>query len=500
MTDRPTSGRRQLSRNAAVSVIQTVASAGLMFVLYRAVLQSVGSEGLGVWSVVLASTGAVRIGELGLTGSAVKYAAGRLARGETDAASRVIETTVLTVAVVIGVLALGAYVILPRVLPAFIPEGGLPAAIALVPYACASFWLAAVGGALQSGLDGCGRIDLRNGVVLIAQVVYVGLGWALVHSDGLIGLAVAQIVQGGLLCLGAWALTRRVLPAAPPVPWRWDRPLFQEMLGYGLQYQVLGVVRMLYEPTTKALLGRYGGLDAAGLYEVATLVVTKIRALLIAAQQALTPEIASLQETRPSDIDAVLTSADRLNWFLSVPVFVGAAASAPLVSAVMIGHVDLLFVAFSVLLSAGWFVNAISGPAYFVMLGTGQMRGVVASHITTGAINFVAGWGLGIIAGGVGIALGWAIALIFGALHLLLWVQAERGVRIAPPREAIPLAACGVVAVGLGATAVVWGKSWVVVVVPLVALVLMIPPLLRSPSRHRVVSVLRAALGRPSAG
>lgn len=500
MTDRPASGRRQLSRNAVASAVQTVVSAGLMFVLYREVLREVGADGLGVWSVVLASTGAVRIGELGLTGSAVKYAAGRLARGKPDAASRVIETTVLSVAVVIGVLALGAYAVLPRLLPVFIPEQGIEAALALVPYACVSFWLAAVAGAVQSGLDGCGRIDLRNGIVLGAQVVYVVLGWVLVRTDGLVGLAVAQIVQGGLLAVGAWVLIRHVLSAAPALPWRWDRPLFREMLGYGLQFQTLGVLRMLYEPTTKALLSRYGGLDAAGLYEIATLVVTKIRALLIAAQQALTPEVASLEETHPEEVDRVLAVADGLNWYLCVPVFALAAAVAPLVSEVMIGQVEMAFVVFAALLSLGWFANAISGPIFFVMLGTGQMRGVVAAHATTGVVNLLAGWALGLLLGGVGVVVGWVLALAAGALHLLLRMRSERGVRIRPPREVVPLMLTALVALGIGVGVVLWRpEGWIVLTAPLAALSLLAVPMWMSPSRARLVAVFRSVVGRTSA-
>ena len=498
---RPASGSVQLSRNAVASVAQTVVSAGLMFVLYREVLQAVGADGLGVWSVVLASTGAVRIGELGLTGSAVKYAAGRLARGEPDAASRVIETTVLTVAAVIGALALAAYLVLPWLLPLFIPVEGIEAALALLPYACVSFWLAAVAGALQSGLDGCSRIDLRNGIVLVAQVLYVGLGWVLVHDDGLVGLAVAQIVQGGVLSVGAWVLIRRVLPAAPPVPWRWDRPLFREMLGYGLQFQALGVVRMLYEPTTKALLSRYGGLSVAGLYEVATLVVTKVRALLVAAQQALTPEVASLEETNPEEVNRVLAAADRLNWYLSVPVFAAAAAVAPLVAEVMLGDVDVLFVGLSALLSLGWFFNAVTGPAFFVLLGTGQMRGVVWPHVTIGVVNFMAGWALGISMGGVGVVVGWVLALAAGAVHLLWRLGADRGVHVRPPTEAIPVALTALATLAVGAAAVVWRTaSWEAIVVPPAALLLLLGPLWTSPSRHRLVAVLQRLAGKASAG
>ena len=351
----------QASRNALAGSVQTILSAGLMFVFYRVILDTVGADGLGVWSVVLATTNAARVSELGLSGSAVKYTAGRLARGDQDAASRVIETTVLTVAALIAVAAGLAYVGIGAVLPAIIPADGLNDAIALLPYACMSFWLTSIAGALQSGLDGCGRIDLRNAIVFGGQLLYVALGIWWVQERGIIGLALAQIAQGGALVVAVWIGIRVALPAAPIVPRRWDRALFREMLRYGLSFQALSLLRMLFEPTTKVLMGRFGGLAAAGFYEMATLLVTKLRALVVAAQQAITPEIAFIQERQPDRVNAAYARANGISGYVTVPLFAGVMASAPFVSHLWVGHYEPMLVLFVVVLAAGWLVNTLTG-------------------------------------------------------------------------------------------------------------------------------------------
>ena len=487
---------QRASRNAIASTAQTVVSAGLMFAFYRQILLAVGAEGLGVWSVVLASTGAVRIGELGLTGSAVKFAAGRRARGAGDEAARVIETTVLTVGVLVGALAFGGYWLLDALLPAFIPAGGLAAARELLPYAVLSFWAAAVAGALQSGLDGCGRIDLRNALVFGGQVVYVGLGWAWVTEAGLLGLAYAQLVQGAVLAAACWAVIRAELPEAPALPWRWDRALFREMLGYGVQFQALGLLRMLYEPTTKALLSRFGGLEASGYYEMVSLMVMKLRALVVAAQQALTPEIAALEETGMVRINEVYEKAEGLNWYLCIPLFAGVVAVAPLVSHLWIGRYEEAFVVFALLLGAGWFANTLSGPAFYVLLGTGQMGGVVASHVTIGVVNAVGGVVLGRAAGAYGVAGAWALALAAGAVHLLLRLRRDRGVplRVPPLMGGLAWTAAGALALGAGLLALRPGSAPVAVgVAALVAAVLAVP-VWRLPYRDRLLGFLRRAL------
>ena len=482
------------SRNALAGAVQTVVSAGLMFAFYRVVLQEVGADGLGLWSVVLASLSAARVSELGLSGSAVKYTAARIAQGDPDAASRVVETTVLTVGGVMAVAAGLAYLVLGSLLPTFVPASGLEAARALLPYACVSFWLTSVGGAFQSGLDGCGRIDLRNAIALASQVIYVALGVWWVREGGLVGLALAQIVQGAVLGVAVWGGVRHALPTAPLLPWRWDGELFREMLRYGLSFQALSLLRMLFEPTTKVLMSAFGGLAAAGFYEMATLLVTKLRALVIAAQQALTPQIAYLHERAPERVDAVYDRVNGVSAYVTVPLFCGLAVAAPLASHLWIGAYEPAFVLFVDVLAAGWLVNTLSGPAFFLLLGTGEMGGVVWSHVTTAVLNAVLGAVLGWRWGAVGVAVGWAFALAAGAAHLIAALYRDRGLAPQWPAHAtvglvapLLVAAVGAVlvrpeslaasaAVALVAAAVLGALAWV------------------SPYRSEVLGLLRGAV------
>ncbi len=438
------------------SVGQTVASAGLMFVLYRAVLNALGADGLGVWSVVIATTGAARVAELGLAGSAVKYVAMYSAQRNAPRAGLAAETTVVSIAVGALVAALVAFVAVRPVLGWFIPAEGLADAQRLLPYACASLWLTSIGGAAQSALDGYHRYDLRNAALLVGQAVYVGLALVLMRTGGLVGLAMAQIVQGALVIALAWAALRRVTPEVSVVPHRWDRGLFREMLGYGAQYQGLAVLRMVYDPVTKACLSAFGGLSLAGFFEMASQAVLKLRALLVAAQQVLTPEIAERQEQRPDGVDEVFATANRLNWALCLALFGAVAAAAPLLSHLWIGRYVPSFVLFSALLAVGWGANALSGPGFFLLLGVGRLGPLLASHTTTAVVNVVAGVGLGLIFGGTGVVVGWTLSLVAGAVHLLVWLQRARHLPMGPPRGLAPLA----VASGAGATlALAWTAS-----------------------------------------
>src|SRR5450759_2016252 len=101
------SGNR-LSRNALMAVVQVVVSGSVLLLLYRYLLRTIGSEQMGIWSIVLATASASKISEMGFSASAVKYTAKYIARSEKNKASEVIQTTAITIGVVLAcVLAAG---------------------------------------------------------------------------------------------------------------------------------------------------------------------------------------------------------------------------------------------------------------------------------------------------------------------------------------------------------------------------------------------------------
>jgi len=65
--------RRQILINAIMSVVQIVVIGIVLFILYRFLLNTIGVEQLGIWSLVLATTSVTQIASFGLSGSVVKF-------------------------------------------------------------------------------------------------------------------------------------------------------------------------------------------------------------------------------------------------------------------------------------------------------------------------------------------------------------------------------------------------------------------------------------------
>ncbi|MDX1547793.1 MAG: lipopolysaccharide biosynthesis protein [Rhodothermales bacterium] len=491
---------RRLLVNALVSAAQVVVVGGAFFVLYRFLLDVLGAADFGVWALVLATTSATAVANLGLAASAVKFVSQYRARGDTVYVAQLIQTAMLSVGGVLAVVLPLLYPALRALLGVFIePASKLPEALSILPYALVSFWLTSVGGVALSCLDGFQRVDWRGGLLMGSTLTYLGLAFLLVPDGGLIGLAQAQVIQAALLFAAGWLLLRRLLPALPLVPWRWHRGAFREMLGYSLNFQVIAVFQMLFEPVTKALVSRFGGVDVLAYFEMAHRMVFQIRALFATAHQAIVPTIAEVQETAPERLRDLYAGSFRLLLYLLVPALPFFIALTPLISRVWIGRYEPAFVTFAVLLFAGWFLNLTSGPAYFANMGTGALRWNVIGHAVAGVLNAALGVALGWYAGGTGVVVGFMTAIVAGSLTTTLAYHRAHGIRMAGLVEpaTLWLGAAGLAALGAALALYEWLRAaWplaalALAVVAVFALVVALPLW-----RHPMRAVLQAWLAR----
>lgn len=415
---------RQIAINAGGAVAQTIVVGITLFFLYSYLLQVLGSEKLGMWSLILASTSLARVANLGLSGSAVKFVAKYAARNDLEAVSQVLQTTLITVGLAMAVVLLVFYSLAPSILALFMENSAMKDALSILPYALLSVWLSMLYGVYVGGLDGFQRIDLRSGMLIISTLSHALLAVILVQRFDLVGLAMAQVVQYLGLVVASYVLLQRYVKL-PLFPYQWNRNLFREMLDYGLNYQAISITLFLYDPITKALLARFGGLSMVGYYELASRLVLQVRSLIAAANQVLVPTIADLKERTPESVNYVYEQSMRVVVFVAIPTFSVLFAATPAISQLWIGSVEPEFVTATLLLTVGWFVNTLSVPIYFAYLGIGTLRWNTAEHILKAVINVLLGGLLGVFVGGVGVLLGWAVGLVAGSVFLIIAYHLE---------------------------------------------------------------------------
>jgi O-antigen/teichoic acid export membrane protein len=408
----------RLFSNAMASMANVVAGSLLVFLLYRMLLQHLGADTLGVWSLLVASVSAARLSELGMAGGATRFIATARARGDRKGAVKVAETATITL-LVFGLLgALLAQLLLPLLLARFLHGAQLSAALQALPYALAAFAIGLAGNAVQSALDGCQRVDLRVWVSLAGQVVLLLAAGLLVKPFGLTGVAVAQTLQALVILFGGWLLLRSQLDGLPLLPARWSRATFKRILGYSALLQFNNLLLLLLDPLAKFMLARFGGLAAAAYFEMANQLVQRLRQLPVAAAQVLVPAMAEAGMQGAGQVRELYMRSYRTLFAAAVPIFCAAAVLVPAIATIWIGHEEPIFTSMMWICIAGWALSTVGTPAYYGNVGTGTLTSNTISHALTTVLALLLGWAGGRQFGALGVAAGYGAGVAAGGLFV----------------------------------------------------------------------------------
>ncbi|HEY3347132.1 MAG TPA: oligosaccharide flippase family protein [Nitrospirota bacterium] len=412
--------KKTILLNALTSVFQVIVTGGSLFLLYGFLLKKIGVDRLGIWSVVVATTSLANVANLGFSGSVIKFVSKYLAREERGIASRIVQTALVSVTLIVGIVFIAAYPIIGLILKGVVPAGRLPEALMILPFTFVSLWVMLIANVVQGSLDGHQRIYIRSSIQMFGTLLYMTACFVAVPHFGLKGLAACNIGQSVFVLTASWLMLRKFMPSLPLIAYRWDKGLFKEMAGYGLNFQVITICNMFFDPVTKSLLTKFGGLHMTGYYEMANKMLIQIRGIVFNANKVLVPAIANLQERQPEIIQGMYIKSYRLLLFMAVPIFTGVVALAPVISRIWIGHYEQTFVFFVIMLAVGWFSNALLGPAFISNLGMGRLKWNTASNIIMAGMNSVLGFLFGKYLGGSAVVAGWTVSLVTGSLVVIV--------------------------------------------------------------------------------
>lgn len=410
---------RRLSRNALASMVQVVGSTFLLIEFYRFLVRQLGPEQIGVWSLVVASTAAVRLGEMGIGSAVVRFVAGDLGARQTARAASTLAMCVVAVGVPIAILCLLLWPALDRGLALVIHDAGLLGiARSLLPLSLTALWLGSIAQVLLSALDAMQRTDLKAVVTLGAGAGQLAVAYAVVPTQGLHSLAFVQLVHSALSAAVAIALVAATLGIRISDWFRWDRRRLVAMFRYGGGVQLGSIGQLLFEPTVKALLSVFGGLSSTGYYELANRATTQYRSVIVAAYQLLIPYLAHRAGDRDLETKQIINAyrfAHGLLVALVLPYFGLLAAAMPLVLSLWLGRYEPAFVAIGLACVLGWGLNTLAVSAYTIYLAIGRLRWTLWAQLAVGVSSVVfaslGGWGWG----SLGVVIGAMLALTAGS-------------------------------------------------------------------------------------
>lgn len=391
-------------------------------------LTTIGIELLGVWSLIIATTSVALIANFGISSSIVKFVATYYARNEIENLKKLIFSASLFIVVTYVILSVGLWLLSPYFMPHFIEIKYLAIALEILPYSLFCLVINALGGVISSSLDGIQKNYIKSYILSSTSVLLFVMSVAFTPKFGLKGLLFAQIIQAlVVLFLSGYFLSKSV-SGIISFRWNWSKKLFKEIITYGLKMQALSIMQMTFEPVTKGLLSKFGGLAMVGYYEMASRLVLQFRSLIVSANQVIIPVIAAAKENDESQIKSIYVKTFSIILFFNCITTSIIIISAPLISLIWIGKIVPFFLFAVVLNSVVVFVNIMSNPAYFSYLGEGKLNKLIYSYLIIVVLNSGLGYLFGHYFYNYGVIIAWNSAFLISSLYILIVYQKQNAI------------------------------------------------------------------------
>ena len=420
--------KKRISINIISTILQVLVVGVVYLFLYKFLLESLGIEKLGVWSIILATSSIANLANFGITSGLVKFIADYNAKKNLKDIPKLIFTALVSIIILFLLIVIIIYFFSKVILGFVVEQKYLSLALEILPYSLLCLFINSVGGIFTSTLEGFQKNYVKNFLFLFSSVFLLLSSYYLVPIYQLKGVAIAQVLQSVIILVGSLLFVINTSQLAIFNKWNWDYKIFRELINYGAKFQVISVFQMLYEPITKGLISKFGGLAVLGYYEMAARLVNQVRALIVNANQVMVPVVAHTNSTQKENLKELYNKMMSITFFVNVLLISVLLIFTPIISILWIGHWEPIFVFSMLLLTTSIFVNILIGPAYFSCVGEGNLNLILKSQIMIGILNLILGYVLGYYFSGKGVIVSWAISVAISSFYLFYNYQKEKDI------------------------------------------------------------------------
>ena len=420
--------KKRISINIISTILQVLVVGVVYLFLYKFLLESLGIEKLGVWSIILATSSIANLANFGITSGLVKFIADYNAKKNLKDIPKLIFTALVSIIILFLLIVIIIYFFSKVILGFVVEQKYLSLALEILPYSLLCLFINSVGGIFTSTLEGFQKNYVKNFLFLFSSVFLLLSSYYLVPIYQLKGVAIAQVLQSVIILVGSLLFVINTSQLAIFNKWNWDYKIFRELINYGAKFQVISVFQMLYEPITKGLISKFGGLAVLGYYEMAARLVNQVRALIVNANQVMVPVVAHTNSTQKENLKELYNKMMSITFFVNVLLISVLLIFTPIISILWIGHWEPIFVFSMLLLSTSIFVNILIGPAYFSCVGEGNLNLILKSQIMIGILNLILGYVLGYYFSGKGVIVSRASSVAISSFYLFYNYQKEKDI------------------------------------------------------------------------
>tara|TARA_B110000902_G_scaffold263595_1_gene343005 strand:- start:5908 stop:7419 length:1512 start_codon:yes stop_codon:yes gene_type:complete len=409
---------KQIINNSIFSIIQIIIVVLCSFFLYKYIIETIGLEKLGLWSLILSVTSLASIGNFGFTGSLIKFSAELSVNHQYKKINAILNISALVVSVALFLILTIVYFLGYYFIGYFVSEEWVSTGTDLLFYALISLFINIIGALYFSVLEGLNMAYLKSLSFIITTIVYTILSVLFINEFDIMGLAYAQLCQSFLFLLLGIILSKTYIKSFTLFYFKWHKELMRKIFLYSLKFQGMGVTQLLYDPITKTILSKFGGLEFVAIFEMASKLVKQVRLIPARILINTVPKIVKLNIIKSEEkIKEVYNKINIINILLLFITVLVVIPFSKITSILIFDHVDTNFMIILIVLSAGELLASLSTSAYIINLGTGEIKWNIISHLVIGVLNLILCLSIGLIfKDGMYIIYGWIISLVLGSL------------------------------------------------------------------------------------
>jgi O-antigen/teichoic acid export membrane protein len=415
----------KVMRNAMFGGLRYLLVAPIPFVMTPLILHKIGVGGYGTWAVFLAINGLTSLADLGLVGTLSKFVAEYYAHRDFGALSRVLSSgfaLFLGLATVIGV---GLWIATPWLAGWLFHGSAVVRTEVILLFRIFSVVVAAniLNLMFSSVTAGLQRLDITNlisaGNLFLSALFSAML---LLQGQGLRGLVFGYIVSA-VLTVCAYVLTvRSLLPKISINPLHFDKQEARKMFSFSFRLYFTQAAVAVNNQIEKLFLAFFVGVAAAGWYDIASDVASKIRGAIGFLLSPVLPAASELSAL--GDESRLRELYFRTHKYLALAgipaVCFVAAVSGRFVDLWIGPAMKMVALPLAVLVVVS-LLNLATGPGFLIYAGRGFLKPGVNGAIIGIASNLVLSFLLIYMYGFGGAVVGTSASLILAAVYFI-WV------------------------------------------------------------------------------
>lgn len=286
--------RNPIRRNMLFSGLNGGLNIIAFFISYRLLIQQEGIEAVGLWSLTIGAVAFLRIADVSGGNSLSRFLAlPENEKIENASQAQLVDTVIIfsiTLYLIMGLLfAFPIYLFLLQALEpqyhSILPSLLFVALILLVTMTTVN--------ALAGAVDGVHRADQRSIIMSSSLLLYVGASIMLIGPYGIMGLAIAQLIQQVSDIIGLRMIMIRKIEGLRFFPTHWSPHILRAIIPYTMKLQINAIANLGFEPMLRFIINHFAGLTILSIYDLAVKLTLQTRSLLIAASKPLIPKFAS---------------------------------------------------------------------------------------------------------------------------------------------------------------------------------------------------------------